>query len=73
MTLLLVVSDAGMARPQEVQTNPQPDAAMFGMAPEPGGLNALFRPPADVTFVGTFDEAMQYVGLVLCSREWLTW
>ncbi|GAB0491778.1 hypothetical protein MMPV_003033 [Pyropia vietnamensis] len=61
-------ADAGMARPQEVQTHPQPDTGMFGMAPEPGGLNALFRPPADVTFVGTFDEAMQFANGV---SKWL--
>lgn len=71
--LALAISDAGLARPQEVQITPQPVAGVFGMAPEPGGLNALYRPPADVTFVGTFEEAMQYVSPALCSLDWLGW
>lgn len=66
--LVLAISDAGLARPQEVQITPQPVAGVFGMAPEPGGLNALYRPPADVTFVGTFEEAMQFANGV---SKWL--
>ncbi|OSX68392.1 hypothetical protein BU14_2884s0001, partial [Porphyra umbilicalis] len=64
--------ESGVADAQEVPTPGRApadgEASDRNGGPGVAGLSALFRPPADVTFVGSFDEAMQFANT---ASKWL--